>query len=262
MGNSAIVSGTDLDTERQGGSFSFLLAAGSRPGADACRALLAAPPAAGGQAATISHQPPADEGWLELLASGLTFELSGLAPRSAPALPPARFFYGLPHEATRFALEPFILSPGPHIAAGAHSLPVARVMAALAARFAGMHGIKAVCWHPAGTWMAPDYFVRVVSAWLAGGGFPALGLTALEREADGDIRSHGLAFFIGQELWLDRDLHENAAAAIKLAVRIIDRLVGHGRLTSPVTIEDLHALPLAMTPERGGTVLRVRAAGS
>ena len=48
--------------------------------------------------------------------------------------------------------------------------------------------------------MAPAYFMSAVRAWLVGGAFPALGLTALREEQDGALHSEGLALFTGYEV--------------------------------------------------------------
>jgi hypothetical protein len=103
-------------------------------------------------------------------------------------------------------------------------------MSAIAADLASKLGAKAVCWGPAGSWMDPSYFVRVVDGWLAGGAFPALGFTGIERNREGVVESDGLAFFIGQELRVDSRRGEPAADTVKLAVRAIDHLVRHGRM--------------------------------
>lgn len=44
---------------------------------------------------SISHQPDPDEGWLELLASGLTFDCRGLAPAPPQPVPPPGALLGL-----------------------------------------------------------------------------------------------------------------------------------------------------------------------
>lgn len=243
------------------GRYSFLLGAGERPRWDTCAQFLSTVDPGGGQAACVSHQPPEEEGWIELLSSGLTFELSGLSPASAAGLPPAGHFYGLPEQTTRFALEAICLAPGAHIAAGAHSLPVVRVMSGLAVRLATLPGVKAVCWHPAGTWMAPDYFARIGTAWLAGGSFPALGLTALESLHNGGVKSRGLSHFIGQEICLAPGLHAEPAAMIKLAVRIIDRLIATGKLSAPLTIDDIEARQLRLEPGPSGDCVLVSVSG-
>ena len=79
--------------------------------------------------------------------------------------------------------------------------------------------------------MTPDYFRRTVGAWLDGGAFPALGLTALSRSPQGAMRSVGLNFFLGHELELAPLAGESAADTARMAVRLIHDLVENGTYT-------------------------------
>ncbi len=218
----------------------MLFAVGDRPSADEVDRLLSLPRSAesavigspaGGVSARISHRPEGNAGWLEILAGGLTFDLTGLSPGLPGQPPAARHFFGLPEKSDAFAFEAVTLAPGPHVTAGAGMLPLVRIMIGLSFLLVRAPGVKAVCWHPAGSWMDPGYFLRVVSAWLSGGAFPALGLTAIDRSRDGGVESDGLGFFIGQELCVGPRKGEITAETVKLAVRMIDYLVRQGRLT-------------------------------
>lgn len=210
---------------------SLLFAAGSRPSASDVDRLAAAPvPGQSGQAVLISHRPPDAHGRLELLSSGATYDLSGLAPARAAPTPVPRHVFDLPLDIGRFGFEAVSLAPGAHVAAGGALLPVARTLTGLAARLALELPATAVCWNPACSWMAPRYFSRVVSNWLAGGGFPALGLTGVRRRGDGVLESSGLAFFTGQELRVPRRGGEPGSETTQLAARVIDHLVRHGPL--------------------------------
>ena len=209
---------------------SLLFAPGSRPTAAVMRQLFASNEMAGisGQ---ISFCPDESEGWLEILASGLTFDLRGLAPTD-PAEPCAPgHSYGFAEDAADEALEAIDLVPGGHIAAGGGLQPVIRALAGLAANLVLNLQVAAVIWHTAGTRMEPRYFARSVLDWLAGGAFPALGLTALLPSGDGSVASHGLAHFTGQEIQMAGAPGETHADTVKLALRVIDYLVRKGRLT-------------------------------
>ncbi|HMP57067.1 MAG TPA: hypothetical protein PKD92_10905 [Novosphingobium sp.] len=237
--------------------FSLLFAAGTRPGvAEVERLLQTAPPANLGSA-RISHRPADDEGWLELLASGLTFDLAGLAPAPPAPLPRAVHRFGIGDDTAGKVHEAVSLLPGEHIMAGSAQVTVVRVMAGLAARLVGLGGVRAVAWHPAASWMEAGYFTRVVAAWLAGGVFPALGLTAFESTADGGIESVGLAFFTGQELRVEALAGEARADTVKLAVRAVDMLVRHGPLADRFTLIGPSGEPLVVEPDAGGKVLRL-----
>lgn len=236
---------------------SLLFAPGARPDAGAVEALLERPAGQEAQPARVSHSGDAASGSLELLASGLTFDLSGLAPASPAPLPPAGHVYGLDVAIAGSVLEAITLQAGEHVAAGGALVPVVRVMAGLAAQLAGLPGVAAIAWQPAGTWVEPVFFARVVAAWLAGGAFPALGLTALERTADGGVESTGLAWFTGQEMRLEPVAGEEAAATVKVAMRLVDALVAHGRLAARQTFAGPDGGLLVAEPEAGGRLVRV-----
>lgn len=235
---------------------SLLFAARDRPSADDLDRLLQAP-MPGAMPARISHRPQGEAGWLELLASGLTFDLSGLAPAAANRPPSARHFFGLPEQVDSFAFEAITLRPGPHVAAGMAMIPLVRVMIGLALRLTQLPAVKAVCWHPADCWMDAGYFSRIAGAWLAGGAFPALGLAAVERRSDGGVESDGLAFFTGQELCLEPLRNEPAAETVKLAVRVIDYLIRQGRVDARRELTGPDGETLVAEPSPDGRSVRV-----
>lgn len=237
---------------------SLLYVAGERPGADDVARLLDGPANAAGSAARVSFKPDKDEGWLELLASGLTFDISGLSPAPIQPAPPAAHLFGLPPETRDLALESVMLSPGGHIASGVTMLPIVRVMCGLAAGLTSLGNVKAVCWHPAQSWIEPAYFTRAISNWLAGGVFPALGLTALRQLADGGVESVGLGFFTGREVRIDKRIGESGGDTARLAIRMIDLMVRQGQITddgASLSGPDGEEL-LVETPREG--VVRVR----
>ena len=222
----------DSVSRRQAGVF-LLFAPGTRPDAEALVHLAATSGEAGESSGgdivpfSISHRPAEHPYWLELLALGLTFDLQGLAPGIPADAPQAAHAFSLPLSETR-GLEGLTLRPGPHLAAGGNLLPVVRAMAALGCELARLPGLVAIGWEPARTAMAPDYFRRVVGAWLKGGAFPGLGLTALDRARDGSVRSDGLAFFLGHEIVVDPVAGESPADCAKFTLRVIHDLVENG----------------------------------
>lgn len=228
--------GETLESERAGGVLSLLYVAGQRPGADDVVRLLEGPANAAGPAAQVSFTPDHTEGWLELLASGLTFDISGLSPAPVQSAPPPAHIFGLPPETRDLALEAVTLTPGDHIAFGATMLPIVRVMCRLGAGLTSLGNVKAVRWHPAESWIEPAYFSRAISGWLGGGVFPALGLTALRPMADGGVESVGLGFFTGQEVRVDRRIGEGGAATTRLAIRMIDLMVRQGTIPTGTTL--------------------------
>ena len=234
---------------------SLLFPAGHRPSAeDVCR--LADSSAGAALPFSVSHRPAGEADWLELLGLGLTYDLIGLAPGAAEMFPTIRHHYGLP-DSFGGAIEAVALYPGEHLGEGANLLPVVRVMTALAAELLALPQAQAVVWHPAGTALAPAQFREAIGAWLAGGAFPALGLTALVREADGALRSDGLAFFTGQELRVEPTCGKTPSEAGKIAVRLVHRLVDSEPVRSRQKITGPNGERLIAEPREGGRVVRV-----
>ena len=204
----------------------------------------------------VSHDPgdeqggPGDAaGWAELLITGLTFDVSGLAGARGEAAPPVAHRFGFaPDEAVAKGLEAVFLRPGAHLAGAAAMLPVVRGCVALGSALATGTGAAAVVWIPARTAMAPDYFAATIADWLAGGAFPELGLTAVVPEGSG-IASEGLAFFTGQEIEVcGTDLPH----AGRIAVRLIHTLIGHGPLTASAQLAGPDGEPMLAEPTGDG----------
>jgi hypothetical protein len=123
------------------------------------------------------------------------------------------------------------LRPGPHLAGGAGSAPVLRTMLALARDFTRhFSDLVAIFWPPSRSAIGRRFFESVVTAWLEGGAFPALGLTAFEETSDGALQTIGLELWIGQELRIEPPLAADKIAATSLGVRLINQLVILGGL--------------------------------
>ncbi len=217
---------------------SVLFPPGRRPAAQAVRAL--------GEslgAFTVSHDPgdqcdtgTAETGressadWLELLVTGLTFDLAGLAPGPAHPFPQVAHRIGPAGELSEARLEAITLRPGPHLMGGGTMLPVVQSLAALAAALTELPDSAAVIWHPARCLSHAKPFRSGVKRWCAGGAFPGLGLVAVAVEPDGALLSEGLNLFVGQELRIEPELTADRNAAVRLALRLLHRLVEGGRL--------------------------------
>ncbi len=237
--------------------FSLIFATGQRPGADDIAGLLASNIAAA-RAFTITHRPAVIEGWVELLANGLTFDLSGLSPATPAVMPNTRHRYGFaPDAPTTVDGESIAISAGEHLSGGKNLVPVVRGMAGVVVALLTLPGVRAVVWGPSQTIMAADYFGRAIGAWLAGGAFPALGLTALTRDPSGAIVTEGLRFFTGQELRIEPIVAKDPAAAGKVAIRLIHSLVGGWAVQSPVEFAGPDGERLCVEPSGNGRFLRV-----
>lgn len=184
----------------------------------------------------------------------MTFDCRGLVPAPGARFPDTGTLLGLDKAPSGEALA---LMPGPHLAEGRGLLPVVRVLAGLGAVLTDLPGVLAVCWNPAGSWMAPDYFRKVVFDWLGGGAFPALGLTTLRRESNGAMVSQGLELLIGQELRFEPDPDLPPAQIARIAVRMIHELVERGPLAEAGEFAGPEGEPLLAVPVRDGAQLRV-----
>jgi hypothetical protein len=239
---------------------SLLFAEGKRPSADDVERLLDAVEVAGA-AAHVSYRPPDDrDGMLELLVSGLTFDLVGLAPGAALPAPPSAHRFGLSEHDLGERLEAITILPGQHLSGGHAMIPVVQAALGLAGHIALPLDARAVCWNPAQSWMDPQYFARVALGWLSGGPFPALGLTALDHTPEG-VLSHGLTFFSGQELLVGRRDGESPADTAKLAVRFIDHVVSNGPFRRAVEFQGADGELLRVVPGEFGKLARVEREG-
>jgi hypothetical protein len=252
LGGTAIVMIDDSASMVRDAVLSLIFAKGQRPAVDAISALQQQ----GGTKLpfAISHQPGPGEGWLELLARGMTFDCRGLAPGLSAPYPDAGTLLGLDRTPPGEALA---LMPGPHLAEARGLLPVIRVLTGLGAELAGMPGVLAVCWNPAGSWMAPDYFRKAMFGWLGGGAFPALGLTSLRRERNGAMVSQGLGLLIGQELRFEPDPGLAPAQIARIAVRLIHDLVEGGPVAEAGEFAGPDGEALLAVPVREGSQIRV-----
>ena len=157
--------------------------------------------------------------------------------------------YGLGSDQDTATAETITLALGPHLAGAEGLLPVVRAAAGLATALAALPGILAVGWRPARALSGTAHFTSSVGSWLAGGAFPALGLTALHRSPDGAMTSEGLALLIGQELRLEPAAGSQPADDARLAVRLIDRLIVIGPISASVTVEPIAGLKIMLEPD-------------
>lgn len=235
----------------------LVFAPGARPDLAALDRLASLPGGEAGRSFALSHRGP-DGGWAELLADGLTFDCTGLAPGAGDAPPPPGQPLGLK---AMPAGEVISLAPGPHLAGGAGLVPVLRVLAGVGARLASLPGVLAVVWTPAGSWVAPNLFARSVADWLAGGAFPGLVLTALEQQENGAMVSRGLDLLAGQELRFEPDKRLSAATKARLALRLIHELVHSGPIAQERDFIGPGGEHLLVVPVRDGSELRILVSG-
>lgn len=246
----------------------LLFEAGTRPDRDRVQSFVASHPQHGisfdpansaSEVADGADPREATLSWLELLSSGLTFELSGIAPGQSLDMPIAGQLFDIKDANGPMEWEAVCLAPGAHLSGGERALPVIRVMMALARDLVShFETLAAVAWMPASAMIGRRYFDSTVSAWLSGGPFPAPGLAAFNASEGGSLRSVGLAHFIGQEIVIDPLLANDRLAATRLASRIVNQLVLTGKLSEREDIIAPDGSRLVMTPEAGGAEVHVR----
>jgi hypothetical protein len=243
----------------------LLFASGKRPNRAEIRAFAARHPAT-----RLSNDPLPDHGdpvsviwpgqplWIELLRDGLTFDLTGFAPGAQSEFPELSNRFDLSQVPTSSSHDVIALSPGPHLAGGERTQPVVRAMLALACDLV-LHfsDCEAVCWGPSHSAIGRRYFESVISAWLDGGPFPALGLTAFGETEDGALESMGLAFWIGQELRIEPPLSGDKIAATRLGIRLVNQLVLTGGITDDERIIAPDGSPLVLRASRERALISV-----
>jgi hypothetical protein len=243
----------------------LLFAKGRRPDSAAISSF-----AARQQANIISNQPfakdpaqpaavwPGQQLWIELLREGLTFDLSGLGPGPQSDFPQIEHRFDLPNIPTPETHEALAFLPGPHLVAGGRSQPVVRAMLALACDLI-LHfdDLVAIGWGPSRSAIGRRFFESVISAWLDGGPFPALGLTAFTENPDGALESLGLAFWTGQELRIEPPLSFEKVAATRLGIRLVNQLVLAGSLNADERIIAPDGTRLVLRPSADQTLISV-----
>ncbi|OGS47728.1 MAG: hypothetical protein A3J40_05115 [Erythrobacter sp. RIFCSPHIGHO2_12_FULL_63_10] len=245
---------------------SLLFAAGKRPDSDAIAEFASSSPEV-----SLTHDPAAvprlrlvgsdrtghpdpgenaeGQNWVELLREGLTFDLVGLAPGESTWIPEIEHCFDFPDRALVQSCEALQLLPGPHLAGGERSLPVVRGLMALARDLAHhFEHLGGLVWPHSHSVIGKRFFESTITAWLEGGAFPALGLTAFTQTADGALQSVGLNYFIDQELRIEPPLANNKVAATRLAIRLINQLVLMGGIA-----DEEHV----MAPDGSGLILRL-----
>ena len=199
-----------------------------------------------------------DLSWLELLRDGLTFDLKGLAPSEPAAFPQIAHHFDFettPGPATYEALH---LHPGLHLAGGERNEPVVRALLALARDLVhNFDALEAVVWPPAQSVIGRRFFESVSTAWLDGGAFPALGLTAFKKTIDGALQSVGLDYWIGQELRIEAPLSNDPSGATRLGVRLINQLIHIGGIDLAESIIAPDGSRLLLSPSSNGNFIRV-----
>jgi hypothetical protein len=205
----------------------LLFGAGSRPAAASLAAL-----AAQTDGFSLINSAHDTSGSTELLRDGLTFDMTGLVPATA-IVPPAHVHRAaLPAGFSAEALEAAGFMVGPHLAGAEHLLPVLRIAAQILRHLTQLEGLEAIIWRPARIMVSPAWFAEAVGIWLAGGPFPALALSALARSEHG-LSSEGLGFLIGQDFTLRAKDGAPGREDSRIAVRLTDWLVAHGRVDAP-----------------------------
>ncbi|MEM9502235.1 MAG: hypothetical protein AAF941_10385, partial [Pseudomonadota bacterium] len=199
-----------------------------------------------------------DKVWIELLCDGLTFDLRGLAPGGFCEFPEIEHRFDLERSPGSYRLEALCLIPGHHLSGGETSMPVAKAMIALARDLTHhFDDLVAIVWPPAKSAIGRRFFESISTAWLEGGAFPALGLTAFRETIDSALQSVGLEYWIGQELRIEGPIAADKVAATRLGIRLINQLILVGGLEESERIVAPDGTRLVMRPSRNRKFIRV-----
>jgi hypothetical protein len=202
---------------------------------------------------------PVAKQWVEVLRDGLTFDLAGLAPGPACGLPAAAHRFDWSEGVSLDQHEAVLITAGPHIAGAESVVPVMRTMVGLARDMAlFFEDMAGVIWPPSHSVIGRRFFESTATAWLDGGPFPALGLTAFELAEDGALHTIGLVPWAGHELRLDPALAQDKVAATRLGVRLINHIVMLGGLAQPERIVAPDGTRLVLVPPPDDGPIRVQ----
>jgi len=198
------------------------------------------------------------DNWLELLSSGLTFDLIGLAPGSSVELPAIEHRFDFDQLLTDRIQNAVNIRPGSHILEAAGTVPVLKVLLRIARDLIQhFEQVEAVVWPYSESIIGRRFFESTVTAYLEGGAFPALGLIAFHETIDGGLRSHGLFHVIGQELRIEPDLASDKLMATRLAVRLINQLVLSGTVRSVEEVVAPDGRVIRLEPSPNARFVRV-----
>jgi hypothetical protein len=183
----------------------------------------------------VTHRDAAS-GQAELLRDGLAFDGLGVAPGAPLSMDTDLQHVALPGDFAMAGHALITLAPGTQLDGAAQSMPVVRTLCGLMLALGDLPGLRAVAWLPARLALSPAWFAEAVGAWLKGGPFPALALTALARSERG-LASRGLAYFVGQEFLFSGKDGILREADARGAVRLTDWLVAHGPVDRRCEVE-------------------------
>lgn len=196
--------------------------------------------------------------WVEVLREGLAFDLSGLAPACGSSFPQVVHRFDLEDLPKASQYDAIHLMPGHHLSGGERSMPVVKALIALARDLVHhFDDLAAVVWPPSASAIGRRFFESVTTAWLDGGPFPALGLTAFRETIDGALQSEGLSFWIDQELRIEPPISTDKVGATRMGVRLINQLVLVGGVDGSERVVALDGSRLLLRTSRNGRFIRV-----
>ncbi len=194
---------------------------------------------------------------VELVRSGLTFDLSGFAPSSSSAGCQPKHFIGVDREIIREGCEGLLLNLGPHLQ-GVHSnLLVVREMLTLSAEIAGViPKCVAMQWLPSATAISTERFVHNVTRWTDHGEFPVDPLIALQLKSIGGTHSEGLTLFTGQELRIEPEATLDPNSVIQIGKRLLGYLALRGPISKAEEVAGPDGSPIRLEPSNNGKFVR------
>lgn len=185
----------------------------------------------------LDGQPKRNSKDQTLIFEGLSFGLQIVKARK-PIAAGQTIFLATPLEslATTMAID-----FGPHLSGGLHIPALVKAYLELSAILATELEAIAVRVPAANLVCGSQYFIESVTAYVAGGPFPALALISFNVLENGQgFLTAGLKSFAGQELVFEADSLPRSEM-MRRVVRLVHDIAVHGPITAPETLPDLDA---------------------
>lgn len=150
------------------------------------------------------------------------------------------------------------LNLGEAVASGQHVPAVIKTLMLLGESLGTQLNAKAAFWQPASVISGFRYYAETVRQYHDGAAFPCLVSIAFDTSSDEFIRTHGLAWLSGQELFFERD-KLSVNEAMRYVVRLVHDIATNGIVQNAIEVPGMNdAERLIMTPDAEQNTLFVR----
>ncbi len=179
-----------------------------------------------------------DTGRMEIIFRGLAFDLEWPAKPFDRDAVQRRYGDGIA-DIDNGGWRIIRLSPGEHVAAAGHQLPLMLAALDLATCLAETLNAAAIIWLPSGVMGAPAFARQMLAAHAEGGPLPVPLLVDWHRLGDDSMETRGLAHRCGHELRFDPAGRLSPDEAARLIIRLIHGLLESGSSNQPQRLSGL-----------------------